>query len=302
MRLIFAGTPAIAAQALAHLSRFHEVALVITREDAPVGRKKVMTPSPVAQTATELKIPVVKTSKVAEVLDQVVAAHAELAIVVAFGALIPKAALSALPWWNIHYSLLPSWRGATPLQHSMIFNEGIGISIFELEQGLDTGPILAAKPMEFLPQETSAEALVRFTSEAFELLIQTLNKRPSATEQAGKVSLAPKITRAEARVDFALTADEIASRINALNPEPAAWAQLEGNPIRLLRAKSLGGVDWRSLDSRGEPGLLWLEEGRVLLGCGKGTRLELIEIQPAGKTTMAAIDFMRGQAGSVKLD
>jgi methionyl-tRNA formyltransferase len=302
MRLIFAGTPAIAAQALEHLSRFHEVALVITREDAPVGRKKVMTPSPVAQTATELKIPVVKTSKVAEVLDQVVAAHAELAIVVAFGALIPKAALSALPWWNIHYSLLPSWRGATPLQHSMIFNEGIGISIFELEQGLDTGPILAAKPMEFLPQETSAEALVRFTSEASELLLQTLSERPSAIRQTGKVSLAPKITRAEARVDFALTADEIASRINALNPEPAAWAELEGNPVRLLRAKSLGGVDWRSLDSRGEPGLLWLEEGRVLLGCGKGTRLELIEIQPAGKTTMAAIDFMRGQAGSVKLD
>ena len=302
MRLIFAGTPAIAAQALEHLSRFHEVVLVITREDAPVGRKKVITPSPVAQAATELNIPVVKTSKVAEVLDQVVAAHAELAIVVAFGALIPKAALSALPWWNIHYSLLPAWRGATPLQHSMIFNEGIGISIFELEQGLDTGPILAAKPMEFLPQETSAEALVRFTWEASELLIQTLSERPSATEQAGKVSLAPKITRAEARVDFALTADEIASRINALNPEPAAWAQLEGNPIRLLRAKSLGGVDWRSLDSRGEPGLLWLEEGRVLLGCGNGTRLELIEIQPAGKTTMAAIDFMRGQAGPVKLD
>ena len=302
MRLIFAGTPAIAAQALKHLHRFHEVTLVITREDAPIGRKKVLTPSPVAQVAEELGISVLKTSKVSESLDEISGADAELAIVVAYGALIPKAALDLLPWWNIHYSLLPAWRGATPLQHSMIHDKGAGISIFQLEQGLDTGPVLAAKPMEFLPQETSYEALSRFTAEACELLNQTLAAKPEAKIQEGEVSLAPKISRAQARVDFTLTADQICRWINALNPEPTAWVELSGNPVKLLRAKSLGGVDWRAIDSNGEPGALWLEEQRVLLGCGSGTRLELLELQPAGKTAMTALDFMRGQNAGVKFD
>ena len=302
MRLIFAGTPSIAAQALEYLHRLHEVALVITREDAPIGRKKVLTPSPVAQMAEALDLPVIKTSRVSEVQNQIVKASAELAIVVAYGALIPKAALDLLPWWNIHYSLLPAWRGATPLQHSMIHNKGAGISIFQLEQGLDTGPVLAAKPMEFLPQETSYEALSRFTAEACELLIQTLAAKPEAKIQEGEVSLAPKISRAQARVDFTLSADQICRWINALNPEPTAWVELAGNPVKLLRAKSLGGVDWRAIDSNGEPGALWLEEQRVLLGCGSGTRLELLELQPAGKTAMTALDFMRGQNGVVKFD
>lgn len=302
MRLIFAGTPAIAAQALEDLNRFHEIALVITREDSAVGRKKVLTPSPVARTADELGIPVLKTSKVSGVIERVAEAKADLAIVVAFGALIPKAALEVLPWWNIHYSLLPAWRGATPLQHSMIFNAGIGISIFKLEQGLDTGPIVSSKPMEFLASETASEALSRFTKEATALLVEALRVMPAARSQQGEVSLAPKISRSEARVDFAIGADQLARRINALNPEPTAWAELEGNPVKLLRAKSLGGVDWRSIDANGEPGSIWVEDNRVLLGCGGGTRLELIELQPAGKKVMSAIDFMRGQAKTVKLD
>ena len=302
MRLIFAGTPAIAAQALEKLNESHDVALVLTREDSLIGRKQILTPSPVAQMADKLGIAVVKTSSVTQALEQISQAAAELAVVVAYGSLIPKAALELMPWWNIHYSLLPHWRGATPLQHSMIFNEGIGISIFELEQGLDTGPILASQPMEFLPGETSSEALVRFTETASELLIHTLSSKPTAKAQVGEASLAPKISRAEARIDFSLNAEELARRINALNPEPTAWAQLDGNPVKLLRALSLGAVDWHSLDGKGEPGSLWVEENRALLGCGNGTRLELLELQPAGKTAMRAIDFMRGQNKAVKLD
>ena len=302
MRLIFAGTPAIVAQALEDLNPFHEVVLVITREDSLVGRKKLLTASPVALTANELGIPVLKTSKVSEVLERVAEVKADLAIVVAYGAMIPKAALETLPWWNIHYSLLPAWRGATPLQHSMIFNQGIGISIFELEQSLDTGAIVSSKPMEFLPHETASEALVRFTGEASELLIETLREMPDAKSQQGEFSLAPKISRSDARVDFSIAADQLARRINALNPEPTAWAELEGNPVKLLRAKSLGGVDWQSIDANGKPGSLWVDENRVLLGFGNGTRLELIELQPSGKKPMSAIDFMRGQAKTVKLD
>lgn len=302
MRLIFAGTPAIAAHALEAIAQKHEIALVITREDAPVGRKRVLTPSPVALRAQELGVEVVKSSKVANIATQIRNANAELGVVVAFGALIPQSVLEIMPWWNLHFSLLPSWRGATPLQHSMITGQGAGISIFELEAGLDTGPIIATKAMEFGPSETAQEALVRFTQAGSNLLLSALESRPTAQPQQGEVSLAPKISRDQARLNFELGADELAARINALNPEPTAWAELAGAPVKLLRAKSLGAIDWNSFDSPRSPGELWVSEARVLLQCGKGSRVELLEIQPAGKKQMAALDFMRGQQGQVRLD
>ena len=300
MRLIFAGTPAIAAQALRKLSAVHEVALVITREDAPVGRKQILTPSPVAQVADELGLPVEKTTNLSNRLEALKSVEADLAVVVAFGALVPKVALDLFPWWNIHYSLLPAWRGATPLQHSMMNDQGIGITIFELEHGLDTGPIISSKPMEFAPTETAGEALIRFTDVATNLLLDSLAKLPSATAQQGASSHAPKLSRNSARVDFEFPADRLARQINAMNPEPAAWTTLSGQPVKLLRAKSLGQVDWQTIDAFGEPGELWLSESRALLGCGEGTRLELLEIQPAGKKPMKAVDFIRGQQGAVK--
>lgn len=302
MRLIFAGTPGIAAQALEALSREHEVVLVVTREDAPVGRKRVVTPSEVAKTAERLGIKTLKTSRVGDELEAIVRAGADLAVVVAYGALIPKPALDALTWWNIHYSLLPAWRGATPLQHSMINNSGIGITVFELEQGLDTGPIICSKPMQFLPQEVGSEALARFTIQGIELVLEALRVAPKPIPQSGEPSLAPKITRDQAKVEFKNPADQLARFINALNPEPAAWARFSGHPIKLLRAKSLGAVDWSAIDSLGSMGEMWVAENRVLLGCGEGTRLELLELQPAGKKPMSAVDFMRGQQGKVILD
>jgi methionyl-tRNA formyltransferase len=302
MRLIFAGTPQIAAQALAELSEVHEIALVITREDAPVGRKKIVTPSPVALTAERLNLPLIKTSRVASGISDIKGADADLAVVVAYGALVPKEALEILPWWNLHYSLLPKWRGATPLQHSMMHDTGAGISVFELEEGLDTGPLISQLPMEFSPTQTAQEALERFTDVGVELLLSSLREMPEPTVQKGEPSLAPKISREQARVDLSSQADELARKINALNPEPTAWALFSDQPIKLLRAKSLGGVDWRGFDEARKLGELWQSENRVLLQCGHGTRLELIELQPAGKKPMTAIDFIRGQQKGVVLD
>ena len=302
MRLIFAGTPAIAAQALEELSRHHEIVLAITREDAPVGRKRVITPSAVAQSAERLGIKTLKTSRVTDHLEEIAGANAELAVVVAYGALVPQSALEIMPWWNLHYSLLPAWRGATPLQHSMIFDSGIGITIFELEKGLDTGPVIRSVPMEFLPQEIASEALIRFTTKGTELLLETLKTKPDPKSQQGEPSLAPKISRAEAKIDFNQPADRIERMIHALNPEPTAWTNFAGQPLKLLRAKSLGAVDWEALDSLGSPGVMWQDENRVLIGCGGGTRLEIIELQPAGKKPMTALEFIRGQQGRVTLD
>ena len=302
MRLIFAGTPAIAAQALEELSRHHEIVLVVTKEDAPVGRKRVITQSAVAQSAERLGIKTLKTSRVKDHLEAITEVDAELAVVVAYGALVPQSALDLMPWWNLHYSLLPAWRGATPLQHSMIYDDGIGITIFELEKGLDTGPVVSSVPMEFLPQEIASEALSRFTNRGVTLLLDALKTRPELTSQHGEPSLAPKISRAEAKIDFNEPADRIEKIIHALNPEPTAWTNFAGQPLKLLRAKSLGPVDWRALDALGSPGVMWQDENRVLVGCGGGTRLELVELQPAGKKPMTALEFLRGQQGKVNLD
>lgn len=303
MRLIFAGTPRIAADSLKQLASEHEIALVITRPDSAVGRKQVMTESPVASQAALLGLPVLKANSIGGAeLDQIQLANPDLAVVVAYGSLIPKSALEVMPWWNLHFSLLPKWRGATPLQHSMMKRDGVGISLFELEVGLDTGPIIAQRAMTIGPEETAGEALTRFTSIGTAMILDSLNNTPASQPQTSGVSLAPKISRSEARLEVNQPASELAAKINALNPEPMAWAEISGEPIRLLRAVSnLENVSPKE-NQTFAPGEIWLEQREVRLGCGQGTSLQLLEVQPAGKKSMSAIDWFRGLTEKVKLD
>lgn len=305
MKLIFAGTPEIAAQALHKLNSVHEIALVITREDAPVGRKRTITPSPVAQIASDLGLRTVKCNRLTpEVIQEIHQAQAELGIVIAFGALIPKSALNLLPWWNLHFSLLPAWRGAAPLQFSMMhLGNGAGISLFELEEGLDTGPIIASSAMNIDSEKTYGEHLALFTEKGIELILESLDEKPKAYEQQGEVSLAPKLSRELARLDLNLAADLIAAKVMALNPEPVAWLNLAGEPFRILRAKSLGSTNWAELDGIApKPGRISSGSGRILLECAGGTRVELIAVQPAGKKEMSAGDWFRGLNKEVTLD
>lgn len=305
MKLIFAGTPANAARSLRTLAAKHDVALVITREDAPIGRKREVTPSPVAQVAAELGLTTLKRNRLsAEDAGLISKLEASVAVVVAYGALIPKSLLEILPWWNLHFSTLPNWRGATPLQHSMLWGgEGAGITLFELEAGLDTGPILALRPMKIDFDKTCGELLDEFTDLGSDMILKALDERPTPNAQSGEASLAPKISREQARLDLSLSADQLAWKVMALNPEPMAWCELEGNPIRILRASSLGATNWNSLDGHAPtPGLVRLSENRVLVECGNGTRLELKELQPAGKKVMAALDWYRGLNREIELD
>jgi methionyl-tRNA formyltransferase len=302
MRLIFAGTPKIAADALEELSKHHEIALVITRPDAPFGRKRVLTSSPVAQRASELGLKIVKTNKISRPeLDAITGAQAELGIVVAFGSLMPKAALEIISWWNLHFSVLPKWRGATPLQHSMMTSDGMGISVFVLEVGLDTGPIIVQRSMEFANLETAGEALERFTSVGATMILEALSAMPAAKPQVGEASLAPKILRDQAKVNYQDTSIEVSRFVNALNPEPMAWIEIAGSPLRILRAQphQLGQQFTGDFPGVGE---VRDSDGKVLLGCGSGSYLELLEVQPAGKKVMTAKDWFRGQTGTVRLD
>lgn len=305
MKLIFAGTPENAASALEKISKHHEVVLVITREDAAIGRKKVLTPSKVAQKAEALGLPVLKRNKLKmDDLGQIAKSGAEKAVVVAYGALIPQAFLDLLPWWNLHFSLLPLWRGASPLQQSMIHGgKGAGITVFELDAGLDTGPIIAGQPVQIDFTKTFGELLDEFTELGANLVLSSLDAEVEPTKQAGTPTSAPKITRADARLNLEALADQVAWKIMGLNPEPGAWCMAGESPIKILRALSLGETNWDAIDqTANHPGRVFKSGEKVLLSCGSGTRVELVEIQPAGKNPMAAGDWYRGQTGSVHFE
>lgn len=303
MKIAFAGTPEVAAWVLKGLAHKHEVVAVITRPDAPLGRRRVMTPSPVAELGLNLEIPVIKTTRVDDRIAQELAdSGAELVVVVAYGSLIPKAALDVLPWWNLHFSQLPLWRGAAPVQHSIISGSGQGVSVFELDEGMDTGAVLASVAVELGEECSTGEAMERLSDVGVELLLETLEEMPEPKPQSGEASLAPKITRSQAKLNPNETAVALARKIRAFNPEPMAWVDHGGNPLRIMKAKSLGKVDWSSHSTQNwVAGDLEIADGRVLLVCGEGSRLELLEVQPAGKRAMTAADWARGLVGKKRL-
>jgi methionyl-tRNA formyltransferase len=301
MKLIFAGTPENAALGLELISAAHEVVLVITREDAEVGRKRILTPSPVAAKAAELGLPVLKANRIREQeIEAVKASGADLALVIAYGSLIPEVGLKALPWWNIHFSLLPLWRGASPLQQSILSGGiGAGVTLFELDAGMDTGPIIAQKAIELGENETTKDALTRFTKVGVDLFTQHCDQKTTASIQSGEATLAPKITRAMAKLDLNRNALNVHQAVMAFNPEPMAWCELEGNPIRILETKSLG-LD--SLVSENQMvGRVSKVGEKILLECGDGSQLELMRVQPSGKQPMTAADWFRGLGKEVRL-
>jgi methionyl-tRNA formyltransferase len=301
MRIIFAGTPENAALGLELVAKHHEVALVITRPDAEIGRKRLLTASPVAQKATELGLPTLKTKRVgAAELEQINSVKADLALVIAYGSLIGQPALGALPWWNIHFSLLPLWRGASPLQQSILTGGvGAGVTLFQLDEGMDTGPVLAQLPIKLGSNETTADALNRFTQAGIELFKQVAIDQPALSAQGGQASYAPKLNRDAARLDLTRNAIEIHRAVMAFNPEPMAWCELAGNPIRLLESRTMGTSSW-VLDQQ-RPGRVIKSGDRILLECGEGSQLELTRVQPSGKHPMSAIDWYRGLGGEVTL-
>ncbi len=308
MKIVFAGTPANAAQTLRALAdSAFEVVAVLTRTDALVGRKKVLTPSAVAETATSLGIPVIKANRVDEsVSSQIAATGAELGVIVAYGALLDQAALDSLElgWINLHYSLLPKWRGAAPVQRAIMNGDReTGVTLFQLDRGMDTGPIHLQIPTVIEPTENTAELLVRLTQLGITGLAELLPRiasglaMPIAQDSALIATLptADKLSREDARISWHKNSVEIEHQIRALNPEPMAWTTLNDEPFRILEARALGATDWQALSGAElQIGELKLESGRTLVCCGNGSLLELKVVQPAGKKPMSSGDWARG--------
>lgn len=302
-KIIFAGTTEVAVQILQQLYTQVQVLAVITREDAPQGRKRVMTPSPVAALASELGIKAIKTNRPnADTAREISSLNPDLGIVVSYGALLKKDMLDVLDWYNVHFSLLPKLRGAAPVQHSLI--QGMaetGVTVFKLDEGMDTGDIFAKREFPIADNDTTLSLLPKLAKASMPLLIDLVHsENPMLSPQQGEPSQAPKITREMAKVDFSKTAVEVSNLVRGCYPEPVAWAELEGQPIKIISAVPAG----ESIAAEGQlaPGRLLRRAGGVFIFCGEQSLLSVTRIQPAGKKEMDALDWINGVQGEVKFD
>ncbi|GAA2753166.1 methionyl-tRNA formyltransferase [Amnibacterium kyonggiense] len=303
MRIIFAGTPEAAVPSLEALAASaHEVVRVVTRPPAPLGRKRVLTPSPVEARAVELGLPVLRASRLREdETAELVALDADLAVVVAYGGLVREPLLSAprLGWVNLHFSLLPRWRGAAPVQRAVIAGDReTGVEVFRLEAGLDTGPVLASETVAIGALETAGHLLARLAPIGARVLAGAVDRLADGTAvavpQEGEPTLAPKLVLDDGRLDWTRPAERVFARLRGVTPEPGAWTTVGDRRLKVLEAapaRDAGAI---------APGAVAADGRRVLVGCGDGA-LELLRVQPEGRAAMPADTWLRGAGAAVVL-
>ncbi|MFE4669600.1 methionyl-tRNA formyltransferase [Streptomyces sp. NPDC056716] len=299
MKLVFAGTPEVAVPALDALlaSGRHEVAAVVTRPDAPAGRGRRLVASPVAERAAEAGIEVLKPAKPrdADFLERLRAIAPDCCPVVAYGALLPRVALDvpAHGWVNLHFSLLPAWRGAAPVQHSVMAGDEItGASTFLIEEGLDSGPVYGTVTEVIRPTDTSGDLLTRLAFAGAGLLAATMDGVEDGTltavpQPADGVSLAPKISVEDAHIDWAAPALRVDRVVRGCTPAPGAWTVFRGERLKLIQVASL--PERKEL----APGQLSVGKNNVYVGTGSHA-VELLWVQAQGKKPMRAADWARG--------
>ncbi|MBQ1063895.1 methionyl-tRNA formyltransferase [Micromonospora chalcea] len=298
MRLVFAGTPAVAVPALdAIAASGHELLAVVTRPDAPAGRGRGLVRSPVGAWADAHGVEVLTPARPREpeFLDRLRELAPDCVPVVAYGALVPPVALE-IPrhgWINLHFSLLPAWRGAAPVQHAVLHGDEVtGASVFELEEGLDTGPVYGTVTDEIRPADTSGDLLERLAHSGAGLLVAVLDAIGAGTARAvpqpvDGVSLAPKLTVEDARVRWGDPAFAVDRRVRACTPAPGPWTTFRDDRVKLGPVTPV--ADGPEL----KPGELHVTKSGVLVGTAT-TPVRLGEVRAAGKKAMPAGDWARG--------
>jgi methionyl-tRNA formyltransferase len=316
VRLVFAGTPEVALPALrALVASRHTVAAVVTRPDAPAGRGRRLVASPVAELAAELGIETLKPARPREpsFQDRLRAIAPDCCPVVAYGALLPQSALDipARGWVNLHFSVLPAWRGAAPVQHAVLRGDDItGASTFQIVQELDAGPVYGTLTEPVRPSDTSGDLLDRLSVAGSQLLVATLDGIEDGTlvavpQPADGISFAPKLTPDDARVDWKMPAHLIDRQIRGCTPDPGAWTDFEDARLKLWpvtltspsapadrQGTAADGADG-SPEVSIAPGQLRVERAAVYVGTGT-TAVRLGDVQPPGKRRMPAADWARG--------
>ena len=302
MRLVFAGTPAAAVPTLRRLATSHDIAAVVTRPDAPRGRRRVLAPSAVALAAAELGLPVIKTARLDDAATaEITALGADLGVIVAYGGLVREPLLSAPAhgWINLHFSLLPAWRGAAPVQRALIAGDRVlGASVFRLVPELDAGDVFAMREIEVPATATAGEALEQLAVEGAELTAEVVatiaDGTATAVAQTGEPSFAAKLTLADGLLDWNRPLETVFARFRGVTPEPGAHTTISGQPFKILEA--LPASDAEPL----APGRMRSTKTALHIGTGSGV-LAVTRVQPAGKGPMNAVDWWRGQRDSDEL-
>jgi len=304
LRLVFAGSPAAAVPSLATLAASqHEVAAVVTREDSPQGRRGILTPTPVATLADELGIPTIKANRLAgDATEAITAVQADLGVIVAYGGLVREPLLSAPKhgWINLHFSLLPRWRGAAPVQRSIIAGDDLtGATVFQLVPELDAGDVFGQFTQTVGAHQTAGHLLDQLAVSGADLLAAVVDAIATgdarAEPQTGDVTLAPKLTLADGRVDFTRPAHDVINLVRGVTPEPGAFTTLDGARLKILDA-----VIARDAP-RLAPGRL-AQEGKLILVGTATDPVQLVTVHPAGRKAMNAGDWWRGRPADAATD
>ena len=289
MKIVFMGTPDFSVPIMNALHAAHEIVAVYSQPPRPAGRGKADRPSPVQARAQELGLPTLHpvNLKSAVVQAEFAAYGADIAVVVAYGLILPLGVLQSprLGCWNIHASLLPRWRGAAPIHRAIMAGDAqTGICIMQMEQGLDTGPVMLRQATAIGPNETTADLHDRLSAIGAQLIVQALDQMPlpAIPQTEIGVSYAAKIDKAEARIDWTQPALQIDRQIRGLSPFPGAWCEMGGERVKLLRSSVAFG--------HGRPGQIL--EG-LTIACGTGA-ICISLAQREGKRPMSAVDFLNG--------
>jgi methionyl-tRNA formyltransferase len=301
LRVAFAGTPPFAARALEAIAAAgHAIPLVLTQPDRPAGRGLKLTASAVADTASRLGLPLAKPASLKTPESQALlsAAAVDVMVVAAYGLLLPAAVL-VLPRHgciNIHASLLPRWRGAAPIQRALLAGDAeTGISIMQMDAGLDTGPVLLEKRHPIGPRDTTATLTTALADLGAEAIVEALARLQSLhpmPQDESRATYAAKVRKAEARLEWALPASVLERQVRAFNPAPGAEAVVGEEPMKIWQAEVGAG--------RGRPGeVLQSGPAGILVACGEGA-LRLLELQRPGGKRLTAADFLRGRGSDAK--
>ena len=302
-KILFMGTPQFAVPTLAKLIEHYDVVAVVTQPDAPAGRGKQLTQSPVKQLALSTGLPVLQpeTLKPAEVVEQLRGYAPDAIVVAAFGQILRKPVLE-MPRFgciNVHGSLLPRWRGASPVSAAIAAGDQVtGITIMLMEAGLDSGPMLSRREEPILSDDTGSSLMERLSQVGADLLMQTLPRyfageiKPE-TQDESLVTVCRQIKKEEGAIDWTKSAIQIERHVRAMQPWPGAFTHMNGKLLKILRSRG-SEAEISEVRSQKSPGMVVIHKNSVSVQCGEGV-LELIEVQPEGKKTMLATDFARGQ-------
>ncbi len=312
MRIVFMGTPEFAVPPLRALLQHHDVALVVSQPDRPAGRGMSLRRSPAAEVAkaaaVDLEVPASIRSP--EMLERIRAAQPDLLVVAAYGRILPPQLLEAAPLGalNVHASLLPRWRGASPIAAAILAgDEETGVSIMRMDEGLDTGPVLLQRPMPIEPNATTGELTRRLARLGADSLIESLRSLGAGTsvltpqdQLGGEPTTAPLVRKSDGDLEWSLPASHIERAVRAYDPWPGVRLQIEGGRVRVLKARAL--PPWTAARSGGSPGDV-LEVGPAGVTVQTGNAPLLLEVvQAPGRRAMAAVDYARGRRGLVGRD